>query len=45
MTFQKSIKSKLSELWLLWVIPVNKQSEEVCECVYYENVDMVLEAL
>ena len=27
------------------MIPANKQSQEVCKCVYHENVDMVLEAL
>ena len=53
MTFQNFIKNilksiqriKFFKLRPLWVIPSNKQSQEVCKCVYHENVDMVLEAL
>ena len=35
-------KTKFFELRLLWVIPVNKQFQEVCKCVYHEKVGMVL---
>ena len=38
-------KNKFFKLQLLWVIPVNKHSQEVCQFVYHENVDMILEAL
>ena len=38
-------ESKYFELQLLLVIPVNKQPQEACKCVYRKNVDMVLAAL
>ena len=38
-------KSKFFQLRPLWVIPVNKQSQEVGKCVYHENVDMLCTSL
>ena len=38
-------KSKFFQLRPLWVIPVNKQSQEVCKCIYHENIDMICTSL
>ena len=38
-------KSKFFQLRPLWAIPVNKQSQEVCKCVYHENIDMICTSL
>ena len=38
-------KRKFFQLRPLWVIPVTKQSQEVCKCVYHENVDMLCTSL
>ena len=28
-----------------WVLPVQAQSQEVCKCIYHENIDLVCTAL
>ena len=38
-------KSKIFELRPTWVIPVQKQSQDVCKCVYHENIDLICTAL
>ena len=38
-------RTNFFELCPLWVIPVQKQSQEVCKCTYHENIDMICEAL
>ena len=38
-------KSKFFQLRPLWAIPVNKQFQEVCKCVYHENIDMICTSL
>ena len=38
-------KSKFFELRLLWVIPMQKQSQDVCRCIYHENIDLICQAL
>ena len=41
----KVSRTKFFELRPLWVIPVQKQSQEVCKCIYHENIDMICEGL
>ena len=41
----KVSRTKFFELRPLWVIPVQKQSQEVCKCIYHANIDMICEAL
>ena len=41
----KVSRTKFFELRPLWVIPVQKQSQEVCKCIHHENIDMICEAL
>ena len=38
-------KSKFFQLRPLWVIPVNKQFQEVCKCVYHEKINMICTSL
>ena len=36
--------AKFFELCPLWVIPLQKQSQEICKCIHHENIDMICEA-
>ena len=38
-------RSKFFSLRPNWVIPVQAQSQEVCKCIYHENVDLICTAL
>ena len=38
-------KPKFFELRPTWVIPVQKQSQDVRKCVYHENIDLICTAL
>ena len=38
-------KSKFFELRPLWVIPVQKQFQDVHKCIYNENIDLIYQAL
>ena len=38
-------KSKFFELRPLWIIPVQKQSQDICKCIYHENIDLICQAL
>ena len=34
-------KSKFFDLRPLWVIPIRDQSQEVCKCIYHENINLL----
>ena len=34
-------KSKFFDFRPIWVIPVQKQSQDVCKCIYHENIDLI----
>ena len=38
-------RTNFFELLSLWVIQVQKQSQEVCKCIYHRNIDRICEAL
>ena len=38
-------RSKFFSLRPNWVLPVQAQSQEVCKCIYHENIDLVCTAL
>ena len=38
-------QSKFFQLRPTWVIPVQKQSQEVCKCIYHENIDKLCNCL
>ena len=38
-------KSKFFDFRPIWVIPVQKQSQDVCKCIYHENIDLICTAL
>lgn len=38
-------RSKFFQLRPSWVIPVQQQSQEVCQCIYHENIDLICESL
>ena len=35
-------RSKFFQLRPKWVIPVQNQSQEVCQCIYHENINLIV---
>ena len=35
----------LFQLLPVWIIPMLKQSQEVCQCIYHENINFLLKSL
>ena len=37
--------TNIFDVFEIWVIPVQKQSQDVCKCVYHENIDSICASL